>query len=170
LRADGDQKQSRHDTGIGTKDVLVMRPGKLPKMIYFSLFFFGGMALFYLFLYMPSDLSEPSDWWTALVLSLVAICAMVLIETNLTRIHVDDRSIQRRRVLHRRQTIAFSDIVAVDPHANNLSRGLVIRTTTGDKMRILATFSGYRQLMERLAPHNPKLGLLAKVIKARASA
>jgi len=163
LRTDADTKQARHDIGIGTKEVLVMRPAPLGKMIYFALFFFGGGALFYVFIHMSSDRSTPSDWWTALGLLGFAIISMVAIEINQTRIYVGDATIQRRRVLHRRQTIAFKDIVAVDQFGKSYARGLIIRTNTGEKMRVLAGFSGYRQLMQRLTPYQPKLGMLAKL-------
>lgn len=170
LRVDADQSTARHDTGIGTKDILVMRPAPLGKMIYFALFFFGGGALFYVFLHMPSDRSEPSDWGTALGLSGFAIVSMIAIELNQTRIYVDDTSLQKRRVLYRRQTIAFRDIASVEPHGKQFTRGLLIRTTQGDKMRVTAGFSGYRQLLERLAPHDPKLALMARMGKGRARA
>lgn len=170
LRTDADTKQARHDTGIGTKEVLVMRPAPLGKMIYFALFFFGGGALFYFMIHMPSDRSTPSDWWTVLGLLGFTIVAMAAIEINQTRIYVDDATIQKRRVLHRRQTIAFNDISAIDPFGKSYARGLIIRPKSGDKMRVLAGYSGYRQLMERLAPHHPKLGMLAKLSRKAAHA
>lgn len=170
LRADAAQSTTRHDTGIGTKDILVMRPAPLSKMIYFALFFFGGGALFYIFVHMPSDRAVASDWWTALGLAGFAVISMIAIELNQTRIIVDGESLEKRRVLHRRQKFNFADIETVEPLGKDFTRGLSIRTKSGEKMRVTAGFSGYRQLMERLAPHKAELALLVKLLKSRANA
>jgi len=167
LRTDADRKSIRHETGIGTRDIMVMRPARLSGMIYFALLFFGGGALFYIFLYMPSDLSEPSDWWVTLGLSAFTLAAMIVIEVNQTRIHVDDRTIQKRRVLHRRQTIAFTEISSIAAHGKNYVNGLVIHTGSGDKMRVTAGFSGYLELIDRLAPYDKNMGLMSKLQKVR---
>lgn len=168
LRTDADRKQVRHETGIGTREVLVMRPPKLSKMIYFVLVFFGGGAVFYFTLYLPSDLAEPNGWWTFAGAAGFTIAAMIIIEANQTRIFVDDRSLQRRRVLHRRQTIAFTDIASIEPHGKSFARGMIIRTRNGQKMRVLAQFSGYRELIARLAPYDRDIGLLDKLTKPKA--
>ncbi|MBT8410752.1 MAG: hypothetical protein KJP02_03000 [Octadecabacter sp.] len=168
LRTDADRKQVRHETGIGTREILVMRPPKLSKMIYFALFFFGGGAVFYFILYLPSDLAEPDDWWTFAGAAGFTIAVMIIIEANQTRIYVDDHSLQRRRVLHRRQTIAFKDIASIEPLAKAFMGGMVLRTRDGQRLRVRAQFSGYRELIARLAPYDRNMALLAKMPKPKA--
>lgn len=170
LRTDAETKSVRHDTGVGTRNILVMRPAPLNGMIYFSLLFFGGGALFYIFIHMPSEASVPSDWWVALGLCAFAVAAMIVIETNQTRILVDDRTIQKRRVLHRRQTIALRYITLIEHRGKSFANGLTIHTGAGDKMTVIAGFSGYRQLIDRLAPFDAKIGLMSKLQRGRANA
>jgi len=168
LRTAADRKEMRHETGIGTREVLVMRPPRLSKMIYFALVFFGGGAVLYFILYLPSDLAEPDDWWTFAGAAGFTIAVMIIIEANQTRIYVDDRSLQRRRVLHRRQTIAFTDIASIEPLAKTFMGGMVIRTRDGQRLRVRAQFSGYRELIARLAPYDRNMALLAKMPKPKA--
>ena len=171
LRADADAKTVAHETGIGTRDILVMRPPPTPKMIYFALFFFGGGALFFMFIHIPSDRSEPSDWWVLLALLVFSIGSMIVIEQGQTRIRVDDTGLQRRRVLHPRQTIRFAEIAEVTTSsAKTMAPYIKIISNSGDSMRIGANFSGYRQVIDRLAPYDANMALISKIESTRAHA
>ena len=166
-RADADRKEVRHEIGVGTRKVLVMRPAKLPKMIWFSLIFFGGGAVFYFLVVLQSGDTTSEDWWVFAGLSGFTIGSMILIELNQTRILVTEHGLERRRVLTPRQRIEFSKIKDVTPHAKDFGHGLVIHSTDGQKMRILPAMSGYAELIEHLAPHNRTMALMAKALKLR---
>jgi hypothetical protein len=150
LRVGADSKQVLHETGIGTRDVLVMRPDKTPKSIYFALLFFGGGALFYWFIVLQSGAATSEDWWVFAVLGAFTICAMAVVELNLTRITVSDTTIVKKRVLHKRQVIKIAEISAIEPLAKQISRGAKLRASDGQVMRIGANFSGYKDLILRL--------------------
>ena len=167
LRAAADSKQLRHETGIGTRDVMIMRQAPLGGVIWFALLFFGGGAVFYVLVVLQSGETTSEDWWVFAGLAGFTIGAMAVIENNQTRIQVDDTSLQKRRVLHRRQTIPFSEIVSVQPHGKSYVGGVVITPATGAPMRIPAAFSGYRDLLPRLAPHDPKLQLMTKLFASQ---
>jgi hypothetical protein len=166
-RAGVDKKDVRHETGIGTREVLIMRPAKLPKMIWFSLIFFGGGALFYALVVLQSGNTGSEDWWVFAGLAAFTIGAIAVIEMNQTRIIITDQGIERRKVLTHRQRIEFSQIKDVTAHAKDFGRGLIVHANDGQKMRVLPSMSGYKQLMERLAPYNKKMALMAKLMKTQ---
>lgn len=165
LRTDADRKKVRHETGIGTTEVLVMRPNGVGGMIWFVLILFGAGALFYAFLVLPDEPTS-ENWWTFAGLAGFAICAMGLIEANQTRLIVGERHIERRRVLYARDRIAFDQIASVEPLGKSFVRGLKVISRDGRSMRVPARFSGYRELMERLGTHDPALGFMAKLARA----
>ena len=165
MRTDADRKRVRHETGIGMAEVLVMRPNSVGGMIWFALIFFGGGAVFYAFVVLQ-DAPSPKDWWTFAGLAGFTFAIMGLIEVNQTRLIVDEQQIERRRVLHARDRIAFSQIASVEPLAKSFARGLRITTRDGQTMKVPARFSGYRELMARLSKHDPSLRLMAKLARA----
>jgi len=166
LRTDAKVTFKPHETGIGTQDVFIMRPAGVGGMLWFALLFFGGGALFYWFVLLTKGQGTWESWATFAGLSAFALGAMVAIEVNQTRIYVDAKTIQKRRVLHRRQTIAFADIAQVDPIGKNFTTGLIIQTHDCAKMPVRAAFSGYMQLMGRLAPYNHQIAMMSNMRKA----
>ena len=70
-----------------------------------------------------------------------ALGAMVAIEVNQTRIYVDAKTIQKLRVLHRRQTTGFADISTVDPIGKNFTTGLIIHSHDGAKIPVRAALA-----------------------------
>lgn len=166
LRTDSDRKQTRHDTGIGTQEVLVMRPNKVGGMIWFALIFFGGGAVFSA-LVVLQDAPTVEDFWTFAGMSAFATACMGIIEANQTRFIVTATQIECRRILHRRRRIAFGDVQTVEPMAKSFVRGLRILPKTGRPLVVSARYSGYRELMQRLAQHDPQLSLMSKLAKLR---
>ncbi|MEL6959540.1 MAG: hypothetical protein AAGL89_11380 [Pseudomonadota bacterium] len=166
FRAQADTRTARHDTGIGTKDVLVMRPNKLGGMIWFALIFFGGGAVFFFTLVLPEEPTR-DNWMTFTGLAAFSLFAMGLIEANQTRIIVDDTGIERRRILHRRQRIAFTDIVTADLNTKAASPVLKLTTRDGRSMRIRATYSGFMTLLSRLSKVDAKVALMGRMLDAR---
>ncbi|MDA9207949.1 hypothetical protein N9O61_03595 [Octadecabacter sp.] len=154
LRVSGDQKQVRHETGVGTTNVIVMRPGVSVKGLIFGVLFFGSGAVFYVLVVLQSPDVASKDWWTFAGLTFFTIAAIAAIEASMTRIYVSEAGLERRRVLHRRQTILFSDVAAVGPIGKSFQQGLVVQSKTAGKMRIPAAFSGYRDLLNRLRATN----------------
>jgi hypothetical protein len=150
LRTSADSKTIAHDTGIGTQDVLVMRPPAITKMVYFALLFFGGGALFFWLVVLPSPDATSKDWWAFAGMVMFTIGAMFVIELSQTRIVVGKTAIEKRRVLHKRQHITVSDISGIEPLGHSLARGARLHASDGQVMRIGANFSGYRDLILRL--------------------
>lgn len=167
LRTDAQAGQVKHETGLGTQDVLIMRPNKVPGMIWFGLAFFGLGAVFYVFVVLPSPTRTTQDVLVFAGLFAFTFSAMVLIEQSHTRIVLRHDSLERHRVLHRSETVRFSDIQSVTPMAKTFSYGLTITTQDQKRYRIAARFSGYATLMARLSQFDPQLGLLAKLAKAQ---
>ncbi|MCF2871624.1 hypothetical protein L0664_11160 [Octadecabacter sp. G9-8] len=150
LRTSADSKQVVHETGIGTRDVLVMRPPPTPKGLYFALLFFGGGAVFYWLVVLQTDVVTSEDWWVFAGMTVFTLCSIAVIAANMTRIIVSDQTIEKRRLLRKRQMVTVADIVAIDPLAKEISRGAKLRTTNGQVMKIGANFSGYKDLILRL--------------------
>ena len=165
--ADADRRHIRHETGIGTTEVLVMRQNGLGGMIWFAVFFFGGGAVFYALVVLQSPDVTTKDWLTFSGLLIFTIVGMAAIEVSQTCIYVHADRLERRRVLHRRQFISFADIASVAPHGKSFAGGIVIHAASGDKMRILASFSGYSELLTRLGEFDPKLKAMASLMTIR---
>jgi len=166
LRADADQSTARHDLGIGTKDIIVMRPNGVGGMIWFALLFFGGGAVFFLMVVLPSEPTS-ENWWTFTGLAVFAIGAMVAIEVNQTRIIVDATCLERRRVFHRREQIRFSEISSADLNPKAASPVLNIQTADGRSLKISAQYSGFLSLLHRLKSINPELSVYAHILRLK---
>lgn len=166
LRAEAKASFKPYETGIGTQDVFIMRPACVGGMLWFALLFFGGGALFYWFALLTKGDGTWENWATFAGLSALALGAMVAIEVNQTRIYVDAKTIQKRRVLHRRQTTGFADISTVDPIGKNFTTGLIIHSHDGAKIPVRAPFSGYMKLFGRLAPYNHHIAMMSNMRKA----
>lgn len=164
FRAVADTRQVRHETGVGSRDFLVMRPNKLGGMIWFGLLFFGGGAVFYLLVVLPAEPTS-KNWLTFAVLSGFTIINMVLIEMNQARFLIHPDYLERRRVLYRSESIPLSSIAKITPMGKTYRSGLRIMSSDGRKMTIPARFSGYRALIARLAPYSAELRLLDKMAK-----
>ena len=163
-RTAADRKTVRHDTGVGTAEVLVMRPAAQGGALWFALIFFGGGAVFYFLIVLQSSDRTTEDWLVFATLAAFAICAMIVIEMGFTRIYIDEEKLVRRRILHRRQIIRFVDIASVTPAGKSYAGGVKIQARSGDTMRILASFSGYLDLLTRLGERDQKLRLFANIL------
>lgn len=163
LRTEADRKEMRHDTGIGTRDVLVMRPAKLGFGIYFGLLFFGGGAAFFALVVLQSPDVTGEDWWIFVGLMAFTLCAILLMIANRTRIHLDAASVEKRPLLLPRKSIRFSEITQISPHGKDYRLGVKFSTQDGKSMRVVAGFSGYLQLLERLPKLDERLGILLKM-------
>lgn len=166
LRTSAATQQQRSETGIGTESVLVMRPPNTPWAIWFGLIFFGGGAVFFALVVLVES-PTAKDWLVFAFMVLFSVACMGFIEANQTRFIVSHSMIERRRVLTRRERMAFASITDVSLNGKTFLGGVTVTDTGGQKMRIAARFSGYRDLLDRVAPLNPKLSLMLKIERSR---
>lgn len=149
LRHSADLRKERHESGIGTQEVFVMRSNKVGGMIWFALIFFGGGAVFYALVVLP-DAPTRENWLIFAGLGVFASAAMVLIERNQTRILLRNDHFERRRILRRRKVVSFRDIATVEPRGMSLASGVRLTTKDGRSLTIGPHFSGYKQLLYRV--------------------
>lgn len=169
LRSEAVRKNIRHETGIGTAEILVMRRAKLGAAIWFALFFFGGGAVFYFLVVLPESDELSKDLAVFAIMLGFSIIGIGVIMAHQTRIYVDDKGLEKRRLLRSREKLSFADITDIQPARKKLTYGLVLHAKGGKRMKITADFSGYLNLLDRLAPSNPKLGVLARIIRTQAT-
>lgn len=165
LRQSGKATQTRHETGIGTKDVITMKPEPVSAAIWFSLIFFGGGAVFYAFIVLTAPDTQPKDWGTFLALSGFAVMSLAVIEQNFVRFIVHPDRIVRLRPLYRDEVIFFSEIEQITPLRKKIEFGVTLHTQNKQQFRIPARFSGYLDLLDRLGEIDANTRLVARLLR-----
>lgn len=154
----------RHETGVGTRPIRVMRPLKQLPIGLITLFFFGAMAWILGFVATPEPGQELKHWGSAILGLGFACVGAFLILSSFTRIRFDDASIARRGLIGRRVTARLADLDSVEPNGKTLLEGVRLRFRDGQNLRVKANMSGYAQLLETLASGNPQLAMTLRAI------
>ncbi len=161
---DAKQVQARHETGVGTTDVLIMKPIKIVPVALMTLAFFGGLAWFYWVVVLEKPEVSSKDWGVFAILVGFSALALLLLAQSFTRIRLEAENISRRSLFARRFDGKLSDVTTVKPSGMTIASGIEIIFNDGRKLRVRAQMSGYRQLLERLSVIDPKLRLMTRMI------
>ncbi|MEO0378951.1 MAG: hypothetical protein AAF252_01695 [Pseudomonadota bacterium] len=148
------------DGSVDTAQRLVMRPVKMLSVGLWTLLFFGGGFLFFALVVVPKGDVEPTDWFALVAFGLFSIAAMFLILMSFTRITFDGEVFTRSGVFGRNMAVRADALKDVSPISKTIAGGIYLDFGTEGRIRVTAQMSGYRQLLEILTQHNPKLRML----------
>lgn len=159
----------RHDTGVGTQKVLVMRPerGHLSVAIW-GFFLFGGGVLVSWFLILP-DPDEPI-MKKVFVFGFFCVATMgsiLLFVRAFTRIRVSSQDIIRHRVFRRPERFALSEISKAEQAAKNPAMGVKLSFPDGRTLKLMASYEGYAQVLNSIQtahPDLPRLLMLGRMV------
>ncbi len=164
LAVDAAVGQVRHETGVGLKEVLVMRPVKLVAPAFWCLLFFGGGAVFYALVVLQEPDVSHKDWGVFAILSVFAFGAILIFGMATTRIRFDGEEIRRTGLLVRNFRRRMADLTLVEPLRKSWLAGMKLHFQDGAKLNVASNMSGYRQLMQQISGVDPKLRLVAKML------
>lgn len=153
-----------HETGIGTKDVLIMRPIKFRSIAIWTLLFFGGgsVVLGFDVFENPNEMGF-KDYFGFVSCILFAALSLWLLALSFTKIVIDGNSLHHRG-LFRRRAFKFESIQAIEPLGKSYLSGVKLTFKDTQTLKIIARMTGYRDLLEQLAAKDPKLQLVVRGI------
>ena len=168
LRKGAATREAVHETGIGTTDVTVMRPAFVIWPGILCLLFFGGGAVFYALVVLPSGGTEAKDWGVFAIMLGFTLMGLFLLAGNTTRITNDGSGIRRRGLVVRRFDGHWSGLKEVMPLEKSYTAGIDLHFADGQQLRVRPNLSGYVQLVEHLAFIDPKLRMMARMLRKAA--
>ncbi len=156
----GAQGERPHETGIGTRDVLVLkRSGRSLRIGLLTLLFFGGGAAFLWFVVLPDPEEQTAKAWLAFAIMLgFTVMAPVLIVASFTRIEVSESEITLRRLFRPRQSFLLSGLDQVSAVGTSPASGVQLTFADGRRLRLTPQFQGYAQALMRVRGAHPDLG------------
>jgi hypothetical protein len=160
---DATSQQAPHETGVGTVDVLKMKPAIGLGAILFSLLFFGGGALFYALVVLPEATATRKDWITFAVMLGFTLMGLAVWVISFNRLTVSAEKITRTGPLIKRKSYLFSGLQSVSPLAKTFAGGAKLDFGEQGVLKVRANYKGYKQLLDHLAKDDPKLRLLVKL-------
>lgn len=142
----------RHQTGIGTETILVMRPPRrLLKVAFWTLLFFGGGAAFFWFVVLPKPEEHTvKNWLTFAIMCAFSSLALVLAFTAFTRIRVSADDLVLHRLFRRPKRFALKEISSVELGGKNPATGVKLFFLGGDQIKLLASYEGYAQVLQQI--------------------
>ena len=161
---DAKHASEAHDTGIGTKDVLVMKPVKFFRIGLMTLIFFGGGAWFYMAVVLKKPDVSAKDWAVFAMMIGFSLLALFVLAQAFTRIRFDREHITKRSPFARTFHAKLADLSSVKPAHKTIAGGVDLLFNDGRKLRVKSQMSGYRQLLEHLSSIDPKLRLMTLMV------
>ena len=149
----------RHPFGVGTRDVLVMKP---PRQNYWiavwTLFFFGGCAVLSWFSILPGPEEQHFKNWAMFAgACIISAGSLVLLVMAFTRIEVSSEGIVLRRLFRRPQQFLLKSITQVALAAKNPATGVKLTFSDSRTLKLLATNEGYGDVMTKIQGKHPDL-------------
>jgi len=148
------------DGALDSAQRLVMQPVKMRSVGIWALLFFGGGFLFYALVEIPKDNTDGQTWSVFAIMGLFSVAAVWLILVSFTRITFDGEVFTRTGVFGRNMAVPANKLKDVYPINKTIAGGIFLDFADKGRIRITAQMSGYRQLLEILTQHNPKLRML----------
>lgn len=148
-----------HETGIGSHDVLIMKPPRRNIWIaLWTLAFFGGGAVFFWRVVLPDPVEQTFENW--LVFSLMcafSALAVFLLASTRTRIELSPDAIVHRRLLSRQCRYPLGAITGAEFAGKNPATGITLLFSDDRKLRLLASNEGYLDVVQRLQKAHPDI-------------
>ncbi|MFK7751742.1 MAG: hypothetical protein AB8B51_04260 [Sedimentitalea sp.] len=146
-------------TTPGEKDgaVTVMKPvGLLATGLWTGLFF--AVCAVVLGNKLRATPNATAQDWAVFAASVgFVLCAIVLVFFSMTRLRFDHTQITRDDPLRAPLTAPFAQLQSVKPIGKTVMGGVILTFDDGNRIRVMARMSGYFQLLQVLAKHDPKL-------------
>ncbi|MEP6068117.1 MAG: hypothetical protein ABJ246_19945 [Paracoccaceae bacterium] len=161
---DAKRRSETHETGVGSKDVLVMKPVKFGRIGLMTLAFFGGGAWFYMAVVLKKPDVSTKDWAVFAIFVGFSLIAVFLLVQAFTRIQFDGEQITKRSLYAKTFHAKLADLTSVKPAHKTIAGGVDLHFNDGRKLRVKSQMSGYRQLLEQLSSIDPKLKLMTQMV------
>ncbi|MDX8347521.1 hypothetical protein SLH49_05930 [Cognatiyoonia sp. IB215446] len=141
-----------HETGIGSHDVLIMKPPRRNVSIaLWTLVFFGGGAVFFWLAVLPDPTEQTFENWLGFgLMCAFSAFSIILLASTRTRIELSPSDIVKRGFLRGRRTYPLSSIIGAEFAGKNPATGITLTFSDGRKLRLLASNDGYADVMQRL--------------------
>lgn len=142
----------RHDTGIGTETILIMRPPRrMLNSAFWGLLFFGGGALFYWFVVLPNPEEQTAENWRTFATTCVfSSMGIVILVFALTRIHVSSVDIVLHRPFRRPRRFALKEISSVELIGKSTATGVKLNFLDGSQIKLFANYEGYAHVLRKI--------------------
>ena len=150
------------DGALDSAQRLVMRPVKIRRVGVLTLLFFGGGALFFALVSIPNGDMGPQEWFAFAAMVVFSVISVWLILMSFNRITFDGEAFTRVGVLGRSFAVRVDTLTDVRPIGKTIAGGVFLDFEGGERLRVPANMSGYRQLLEILTQHQPKLRMLVR--------
>ena len=162
----------RHQTGLGMREVAVMKlPRRNLSIAFWNLLFFGGGAVFYSLAVLPDPEEQTVKNWSVFAgLCGFSILGMALLVMTFTRIEVSPEDIVLRRLFRRPRQFLLSAIAKVEPAGKNPATGVKLVFSDNRSLRLLATNEGYADVMMMIQGAHPDLRRLLMIGRMSRSA
>ena len=169
------RSERRHDTGIGTQAILVMRrPHRYIYIAVWTLILFGGCAAYYWQVVLAEPSEQTTKNWLIFVISLVfSTLAVALFAAACTSVHVSVDDIVLRRLFRRPERFSLKEISSVEAVGKDPATGVRLILFDGRSVKLLAGFEGYSQVLKKIHNAHPDLlrlltiGRIADAVAAR---
>jgi len=148
------------DGTVDSAQRLVMQPVKIRATGFWTLAFFGGGFLFYALVGIPQGDMDNEDWFAFVVMGLFSIGSLSLILMSFTKITFDGEVFTRTGVFGRNIAARADTLQDIRPINKTIAGGIFLDFGDQGRIRVASNMSGYRQLLEILTQHNPKLRML----------
>lgn len=157
-----------HETGIGTRDVKVMRPPRrFFPIVLFGMVLIAG-SIYLLWNEILGDLQNSSgnpiktlEAYVALICSaFLALLSPLGLWFAFHRIEVSKSEILLRRLFCPRRQYFLSSLASVAPIGPNAVRGVKLHFSDGRTLKLLASFRGYAEVLQLIKHTHPDLQCL----------
>lgn len=155
----------RHETGIGTRGIKVMKPVGFMKIGLLNAILWGGGAVFYATVVLQNPQEPMKDWLVFAGCCVGTVAGLWLFAMSATRIRFDAESISRTSLFSRRFEAKLERLQDVRPLSKTLLGGAILDFGDGQVLKVRSQFSGYQDLLQLLAQRDPKLALMLRMIR-----
>ena len=154
---------SSRKTDVGHQTVLVMRPANKPlKIGLFGTLFFGGGAVFYWVFEMETPLLK--EWLVFAIPAIGGLLGLLIMWMSTQRILLTDTTVEARALFRRPKLYAIASLQKITP-VKGWEHGVLLHFNDGRQLRVRAMMTGYKDLLRRLEPYEPKLALISRFVQ-----
>ena len=155
--------QDSRKTDVGHESVLVMRPANKPfKTGFFCTLFFGCGTMFYWFVSMHTPLYK--DWLVFAIFTIGWLLGLLLMWMSTQRVVLTSSTIETRALFRQSKVFSMAGLQQVTA-VQGWERGVLLHFNDGRQLRVRAMMTGYKDLLRRLEPIEPKLALISRFVQ-----
>lgn len=156
------------DGKVDSAHRLVMRPTKMRTVSLWTLAFFGSGAVFLGLVELPKADVEGKTWFAFVATCVFSVMSIWLFLMSFTRITFDGEVFTQQGPIVKTLARRLDQLSSVRPISKTMAGGVYLYFGDHDRIRVTANMSGYRQLLEVLTQHDPKLRMQVAAYAASA--